>query len=98
MKIALLGEFVDDAPFPGFARAERRPRKDDFERLLDADEPRQALRAASAGNEAELDLRQAALRRRDSDAVVRGQRDLEPAAERGPVQRRDDRLRGVFDE
>ena len=28
---------------------------------------------------------------------MRGQRHLEPAAERGPVQRRDNRLRGVLD-
>ena len=55
-----LGELVDDAPFLGLARAERRPRKNDVERLLDADEARQPLRAAGAGDEPELDFRQAA--------------------------------------
>ena len=92
-----LGEFVDDAPFLGLARAERRAGEDDVERLLNPDQPRQALRAAGAGNEAELDFRQAAFRRRDGDAVVRRQRDLESAAERRSVQRGDDRLRRVLD-
>ena len=96
-KFPFLGELVDDAPFLGLARAERRPGKNDVERLLDADEARQPLRAAGAGDKAELDLRQAAFGRRDGDAVVRGQRDLESAPQRRPVQRGDDRLRGVLD-
>ena len=66
--------------------------------VLDADEAGQALRAAGAGNDAELDLRQSDLRRRDGDAVVRRQRDFKAAAERRPVQRRDNRLLRVLDE
>ncbi len=97
MQLAFFGEFVDDAPFLRLARAERRSGQNDVERLLDADEPRQPLRAAGAGNEAELDFGQAAFRRRGGDAIMRGQRHLEPAAERRPVQRRHDRLRGVLD-
>ena len=96
-QLALLGEFVDHAPFLGLARAKRRPGQNDVERLLDPDEPRQALRAPGAGDEAELDLGQAAFRRRNGDAVMRRQRHLEPAAERRPMQRGDHRLRGVLD-
>ena len=94
---ALLGEFVDHAPFLGLARAKRRPGQNDVQRLLDADQPRQALRAAGAGDKAELDLGQAAFGRRNRDAIMRGQRHLEPAAERRPMQRGDHRLRGVLD-
>ena len=97
VQFAFLGELVDDAPFLRLARAEGRAGENDVERLLDADEARQPLRAAGAGNEAELDFRQAAFRRGDGDAVMGGQRHLEPAAERRPVQRGDDRLRGVLD-
>ena len=98
MKLAFLGEFVDDAPFLRLARPERRSGQNDVERLLDADKARQALGAAGAGDEAELDLRQAAFRRRDRDAVMRRQRDFESPAERGSVQRGDNRLRRVLDQ
>ena len=96
-QLSFLGELVDDAPFLGLARAERRAGENDVERLLDADQTRQALRAAGAGNEAELDFRQAAFRRWNGDAVVRRQRDLESAAQRRSVQCGDDRLRRVLD-
>ena len=55
------------------------------------------MRAARAGDEAELDFRQAAFGRRDGDAVVRGQRDLESASQRRAMHRGDDRLRCVLD-
>ena len=50
--------------------------------------------AAAAGQQAEGDLGQAELRLRvvERDAVVAGERDLEAAAERGAVERGDDRL------
>ena len=60
-------------------------------------EPGQALRAPGAGDDAKLDLRQAAFGRRDRDAVMRRERDFEPAAERRSVQSGDHRLRGVLD-
>ena len=94
---SFLGKFVDDAPFLGVARAERGAGENDVERLLDPDEPRQALRSAGAGNEAELDFRQAAFRRWDGDAVMRGQRDLEPPSQRRSVQCGDHRFRRVLD-
>ena len=70
---------------------------DHLERLLDADDARQALGAAGAGQEAELDLRQAELRGRHGDAVVAGQRHFEAAAERRAVDRGDDRLGAALD-
>src|SRR5437762_3425651 len=65
---------------------------DHRERLVDADETRQALRAASTRNEAELDLGLAEPRRLHRDAPVTRHRQLEPAAERGAVNGGDDRL------
>jgi len=95
-QLSLLGELVDDPPFPCLAGAKRRPGQDDVKRLLRPNEAGQALGATGAGDDAEVDFRQAAFRRWDGDAVVRRQRDFESAAERRSVQRRDDRLRGVF--
>ena len=97
MQPAFLGKLVDDAPFLGFARAERRSGENNVERLLDADETRQALGAARAGNKSELDLGQAAFGGRHGDPIMRRQRDLKSSAERGSVQRGDDRLRRVLD-
>ena len=56
--------------------------KDEVERDLGAAEPGQALRPAARGNDAEVVLGQADLRRRRADAVVAGQRVLQPAAQR----------------
>ena len=58
---------------------------------------RQALRAAGAGNEPELDLRQAEFRRRDRNPVMAHQRHFETAAERRAVDGGDDRLRAAFE-
>ena len=77
--------------------ADRRPRQDRLERRLRPDQARQALRAAGAGNEPELDLRQADLGRGNGDAVMADQRDLEAAAQRRAVDRGDDRLGAILD-
>src|SRR5213593_635094 len=71
---------------------------DHRERLIDADETRQALRAAGTRNEAELDLGLAEPRRLHRDAPVTRHRQLEPAAERGAVNGGDDRLRAALDD
>jgi hypothetical protein len=63
-----------------------------LQRLLGADDARQALRAAGAGQQAEVHFGQAALGRRHGHAVVAAQRHLEAAAERGAVDRGDDGL------
>ena len=61
--------------------------------LRRADEPRRALRAAAAGEDAELDLGEAEAGGVGGDAQVARQRELQPAAEREPVDRRDHRTR-----
>ena len=58
-----------------------------------ADEAGRALRAATAREDAELDLGEAEARRVGGDAQVARQRELEAAAEREPVDRRDHRPR-----
>ena len=83
---------IDDAPFQRLFGAERRAGKDGVERIFPPDQARQALRAASAGNEAELDFRQAELGRGNRDAVMAHQSHFEAAAQRRAVNCRDDRL------
>ena len=56
----------------------------ELERGLRADQPRQALRAARARQQAEFDLRQSQLRTRRRDAIVAGERELEAAAKHVP--------------
>ena len=58
---------------------------------------RQALRAAGARQQAELDLGQRELAPRRGHAVVAAQRELQPAAQAVPVDRGDDRLRARLD-
>ena len=65
----------------------------ELERLLDADQPRHALRPARARNDAERDLGHSEARSRRRNAVVTGQCDLDAAAEHGAVHRCDDRDR-----
>ena len=64
------------------------------QRVDDAEHAHRAHDAAGAGQQAELDLGEAELDLRvvDGDAVVAGQGDLQAAAERGAVDRGDDRL------
>ena len=64
----------------------------ELERGFRADQARQALRAAGAGQQAELDLGQAELRLWRRDAIVARQRELEAAAQRVAVDRRDVRF------
>ena len=68
-----------------------------LQRLLDAGDARQALRPARAGQQAELDLGNAQLRVGHGDPIMAAERDLEPAAERGAVDRRDHRLGAILD-
>jgi hypothetical protein len=80
------------------ARGHGRAGHDHVERRLDADRARQPLRAARAGQEAELHFRQRDLRVAAGDARVAAERQLEPAAHAGPVDRRDDRLGARLDD
>ena len=61
------------------------------------DQPRQPLRAAGAGDDAEQDLGLAELRALARDAEVGAQRELAPAAERVAGDGGDDRLRDARD-
>ncbi len=70
--------------------------QDDRERRRDADQARQALGAAGAGQQPQLDLRQAETRALVADPVVAAERQLEPAAHRRAVDRGDDRFRAVL--
>ena len=65
---------------------------DHVQRDLRAGQPRQALRAATAGEDADLHLRQPDLRGRHRDAVVAGHGVLQPAAQRVAVDGGDHRL------
>ena len=83
---------VDDAVLLQLLDRRRVAGEDELERPFRPDEPRQALRAAGAGQEPELDLGQADAGARRRDAVMAAERELEAAAERRAVQRGDDRL------
>ena len=68
-----------------------------LQRERGAAQARQPLRAAGAGNDAEQHFGLADLGAGDGDAVVAGHRELETAAERVAVNRRDERLADVLD-
>ena len=72
--------------------------EDQVLRLRRADQPRQPLRAARAGDDAEQDLRLADLRALAEHPEVGAQREFEPAAERVAGDGRDDRLGDVRDD
>ena len=88
---------VDEAGGQRVGGLDRLARDAHVEGLLDADQPRQPLRAFGARDDAEVHLGLAQLRVGHGDAVVPGHRHLEPAAERRAVDRHDDRLGRVFD-
>ena len=70
-------------------RADLLSRQKKFERHAGADEPGQTLGAAIPGDEPEIDLRLAELRRIGCDAERARHRQLAAAAERVPVDRGD---------
>ena len=93
-----LDQPIDEADVMRLLRPDRIAARRHFERLRDARDARQALGPAGAGQDAELHLRHAELRGRDGDSIMTGERDLEPAAERGSVDRGDHRLGAIFDD
>ena len=88
---------IDDAVLLQLLDRRRGAGEDELERPFRPDEARQALRAAGAGQETELDLGQADAGAGRRDAVMAAERELEAAAERRAVQRRDDRLADALD-
>jgi hypothetical protein len=90
--VAAAAEPVDEAQRERLLRAGVPAAEDQIEGRCRADQTRRALRAARARQQAELHFGQSELRAVDGDAVVRGERDFQAAAERGAVNRGDDRL------
>jgi hypothetical protein len=93
-----LDQLVDQPGFVGVLRTDRRARGRHLQRLAHSGDARQPLRAARAGKQAELHFRHPKLRRRHRHPVMAGERNLEPAAERRPVDRRHDRLGAILDD
>ena len=88
------GGHVDEADLARLRGAEPLAEEQQARRLGAADEPRQPLRAAAAGDDPEPDLGAADQRRPLAhDAEVAGERELAAAAERVPCDLGDDGLR-----
>ena len=90
------GDLVDQPVVERLGAADVATRRHHLERHRHADEAGEPLRAAGAREQAEVDLGQTELRRRQRHPVVRAQRHLEAAAERGAVDRGDHRDRGIL--
>ncbi len=90
-------DFVDDAVRKRLAGLDRIAGDDHLERLLGANQARQALRAAGAGQQAELDLGQPDAGAGDGNPEMAGERQLEAAPQCRPVQCGDHRLRHSLD-
>src|SRR5882672_865677 len=91
-------DLVDDPCVPRLLRRERRPTQHQAKRLLAPDEPREPLRSAGAGEQAERDLGETDLvRALSGDAEVAAQRDLEAATQAMAVDRGDDDLRRALE-
>ena len=86
-----VGDAVDRAIFERRLGVDHLGGDDHLQRLLGADQAGKALRAAGAGDDPEIDFREADARAGVGDAIVAGERDLVAAAERGAEQRGHDR-------
>src|SRR5206468_7143569 len=92
-----LDQPVDEPALEPFPRTDRVAGGAHLERFPDARDARQALGPARARQKPKLDLGRAELRAWVGDPIMAAERDFEPAAERGAVDRRDHRLRTIFD-
>ena len=92
-------DLIDRAAGQRFGRPQAAAFEHQRERRLDADQPRQALRAAAGRQQADRHLDQADERLVvvDQHAVAAAQRQLVAAAERHAVDRRGDRLAAALD-
>jgi len=86
-------DFVDDPIRQRLAGPDRIAGDDHLQRFFRSHQAWQPLRAAGARQQAELDLGQADLRCSDGHPEMTSKRQLEPAAQRGPVHCSDHRLR-----
>src|SRR5208282_4326644 len=96
-QFSFLDKLVDDAPLQGLLGRKRRTGKDNFQRILDADQPRQALGAAGAGDDPKLDLGLPESRRWHGDPIVAHESYFATAAQCRAMDRSDDRLGAAFD-
>jgi hypothetical protein len=91
------GELVDQPGVERFLGRDRIALGGHFQREGDASDARNTLRAASAGEQAELHFGRADFRRGHSDTVMAAERHFAAATERGAVDRGDHRLGRGFD-
>ena len=96
-QFSFLDKLIDGAPLQGLFPWKWRARKNGFQRILDANQARQALSAAGAGNDPELDLGQAESRRGHGDPIVAHEGYFEPAAQSRAMDRGNDRFGAAFD-
>mmetsp|Transcript_130661 Transcript_130661/g.419034 ORF Transcript_130661/g.419034 Transcript_130661/m.419034 type:complete len:676 (+) Transcript_130661:390-2417(+) len=89
-----LGDGVDDTGLEGLGHLHRCTRDEHGQTNLERCQARDALRALSAREQAELHLREADARGRDAHAVVAGKGHLEAAAQGNAVDGGDHGLRG----
>src|SRR5258708_1499590 len=89
---------VDEADAMRLLGADRPAGKNELQRAALSDQARQALRAAGAGQQAELDFGLAELRRLRGDPEGAGERRLAAAAEREAVHRGDHGFAEVLDQ
>ena len=95
-QFSFFNERIDHAPFQRLLGGKWRAGENGLKRGLNPAQARQALRAARARNESELDFGKSKLRRRHRDAVMAHQRHFETAAKRRAVDRGNDRLRSAL--
>ena len=93
VKFVVVDQAAREPEFPGLLGEHGVADGVHLEGLRDADEPRQALGAAEAGDDPELDLRLPEHRRAGRDPHVAGHRELAAAAERERVDGGDRRQR-----
>ena len=86
-QLAFLDEFVDEAHLGALLCRDMFTGRHHLQRALGANDARQALRAAGARQETELDFRQAAFGGGNRDAIVAGERNFEAAAQRRSMDR-----------
>ena len=96
-KEIIFDEAVDDAELQRLLRFDRVAARTHFDGSCDAGEPRKALRARRAGDEAELYFRLADLCGGKSNAIVAGHRQFQPPAKSRSVNGYNHRLAAVFD-
>ena len=87
---------VDQPGRESILRADRGAFEHNLKRHFGATQSRQALRAAGAGDEPEMDFRQAHPRRWHGDAVMAAQGDLKTAPQSCPMQRGHNRFAAIF--